>query len=346
MRKIVIIETHYEYFHSEFSLKFFVNLQFVYKIMTDDKKTGSEKNQNNSISENKIDNKEQVVKPTPEKTEKSTKKTSPKKKTPAKKVSSGSKKKEAPKKTSAKKKATKKEQVYSDQQDEQKEKNNVNKKEGNSPGFRSMVQPLTFFLCISLFSLFLIDILFSPNILSAELWNASMSVSELSMSKGLTGLDYFIHSMLKALLICIAAIFFLVVVTIKFILYVLLYVLFYALFNFLFIFITLCFIDRSDILLFLEDTKKVVLVFFDKIWEDEDMPKKYYANITLRANGCLVKLPDQTEEDFKKNVLLFDFYFIAQLVIFIGIPILYMIIVWYQPTRGKRKLASLKCLNF
>ena len=74
-------------------------------------------------------------------------------------------------------------------------------------------------------------------------------------------------------------------------------------------------------------TSIVDVVFFDKIWEDEDMPKKYYANITLRANGGLVKLPDQTEEDFKKNVLLFDFYFIAQLVIFIGIPILYMIIV-------------------
>ena len=268
--------------------------------MSDEKKTGSEENQNNS----------------------------PKKRTPNKKDSPNSKEKEAPKKPSVKKETVKEEQTssHSNKQDEKKEKGDSGKKQG-SQTLRSMMQQFAYFLCISLFSLFLIDILFSPNILSSELWKSSMSVSELSMSKGLTGLDYFIHSMLKALLICIAAIFFLVVVTIKFILYVLLYVLFYALFNFLFIFITLCFIDRSDILLFLEDTKKVVLVFFDKIWEDEDMPKKYYANITLRANGGLVKLPDQTEEDFKKNVLLFDFYFIAQLVIFIGIPILYMIIV-------------------
>ena len=56
--------------------------------MTDDKKTIPEKDQNKSGLENTIDNKEQVVKPTPKKAEKSTKKVSPKKKSPSKKVSS------------------------------------------------------------------------------------------------------------------------------------------------------------------------------------------------------------------------------------------------------------------
>jgi hypothetical protein len=70
--------------------------------MTDDKKTIPEKDQNKSGSENTIDNKEQVVKPTPKKAEKSTKKVSPKKKSPSKKVSSDSKKKEASKKAMVK----------------------------------------------------------------------------------------------------------------------------------------------------------------------------------------------------------------------------------------------------
>ena len=292
--------------------------------MSDGKKIGSDENQNNS----------------------------PKKRTPNKKDSPNSKEKEAPKKPSVKKETVKEEQTssHSNKQDEKKEKGDSGKKQG-SQTLRSMMQQFAYFLCISLFSLFLIDILFSPNILSSELWKSSMSVSELSMSKGLTGLDYFIHSMLKALLICVAAIFFLVVVTIKFIFYALLYVLFYELFNFLFIFIILCFIDRSDILLFLEDTKKIVLIIFDGIWSNDDMPKKYYRNIACRIavisdQGSFALAPGQTEENFKRNNLLFGFYSTAQLVIFIGIPILYMIIVWCQRTRGKRKLASLKLCIF
>ena len=62
------------------------------------------------------------------------------------------------------------------------------------------------------------------------------------------------------------------------------------------------------------------------------MPKKYYRNIACRIavisdQGSFALAPGQTEENFKRNNLLFGFYSTAQLVIFIGIPILYMIIV-------------------
>jgi len=67
--------------------------------MTDDKKTGSEKNQNNSISENKIDNKEQVVNTPPKKPQKAT----TKKKVSVKKDSSDSKEKDSSEKLTVKK---------------------------------------------------------------------------------------------------------------------------------------------------------------------------------------------------------------------------------------------------
>ena len=73
------------YFRIQLSLKFFVNLKFVYKIMSDGKKIGSEENQNNS----------------------------PKKRTPNKKDSPNSKEKEAPKKPSVKKETVKEEQTSS-----------------------------------------------------------------------------------------------------------------------------------------------------------------------------------------------------------------------------------------
>ena len=67
--------------------------------MTDDKKTVSEKNQNNSISENKIDNKEQVVNTPPKKPQKAT----TKKKVSVKKDSSDSKEKDSSEKLTVKK---------------------------------------------------------------------------------------------------------------------------------------------------------------------------------------------------------------------------------------------------